>query len=105
VPIKFTPWFLISVGLVDLLFLNRQPQMLALGFLFIAWGGFLLLLPHLRKPSAAKGPIVTVVARQTPAGFLAPKPVSEELAKLGILRERGVLTEAEFEAQKKKLLG
>jgi hypothetical protein len=104
VPIKFTPWFLISVGLVDLLFLNRQPQMLALGFLFIAWGGLLLLLPYMRKP-AAKGPVVRVVARQAPSAFLAPKPVAEELAKLGILRERGVITEAEFETQKKKLLG
>lgn len=104
-PIKFTPWFLISVGLVDLLFFNQQRNLLVLGFLFIAWGGFLLLLPHIRKPTAAKGRTLTVVARQAPNGLLGPKPVSEELAKLGILRERGVLTEAEFEAQKKKLLG
>jgi hypothetical protein len=104
---KWTPWFLISVGVVDLLFMNRSPNIAMLGFLFIAWGGGLLLWQSLRpKPPAAKTTILTTV-------IPAPRPldrggrvagVSDELAKLGILRDRGVITADEFEAQKRKLL-
>jgi hypothetical protein len=105
---KWTPWFLISVGIVDLLFMNRSSNMAMLGFLFIAWGGGLLLYQNLRpKPPATKTTIVTtVIPSQKPQNFdgRAIGSVSEELAKLGILRERGVITEAEFEAQKRKLL-
>ena len=107
-PMKFSPYFLISVGLVDLLFFNRSPNMAALGFLFVAWGGFLLLLPLIRKPRAPapKGPVVTAIPMQGPMSFIAHKPsLSDELAKLSILRDKGVLTDAEFENQKRKLLG
>jgi hypothetical protein len=107
-PMKFSPYFLISVGLVDLLFFNHSPNMVALGFLFIAWGGFLLLLPLIRKPRAPapKGPVVTAIPMQGPMSFIAHKPsLSDELAKLSILRDKGVLTDAEFENQKRKLLG
>jgi hypothetical protein len=38
-----------------------------------------------------------------PAAAPAPDPI-EQLAKLGQLRDSGVLTEAEFEAQKAKIL-
>lgn len=106
-PIKFTPWFLISVGLVDLLFFNHQRNLLVLGFVFIAWGGFLLLLPHLRKgdQTAPRRTVMLTVKRPATPALDFQRPVAEELAKLGILRDRGVLTEAEFQAQKKKLLG
>lgn len=107
-PMKFTPYFFISVGLVDLLFFQRSPNMVALGFLFITWGGFLLLLPLIRKPRAPapKGPVVTAIPMQGPMSFIAHKPsLSDELAKLSILRDKGVLTDAEFENQKRKLLG
>ncbi len=108
-PAKFTTYFFISVGLVDLAFFNRSPNMVALGFLFITWGGFLLLLPLIRKPKAPpppKGPVVTAIPMQGPMSFIAHKPsLSDELAKLSILRDKGVLTDAEFENQKRKLLG
>jgi hypothetical protein len=39
----------------------------------------------------------------TPAAAPAPDPL-EQLTKLGQLRDSGVLTEAEFEAQKAKIL-
>jgi len=109
-PMKWTPYFLISVGVVDLLFMNRSPNMAMLGFLFIAWGGGLLLWQNLRpKPPAAKTKIVTtIVPTAKPplgqGGRVIPS-VSDELAKLGILRDRGVITADEFEAQKRKLLG
>jgi hypothetical protein len=107
-PAKFTPYFFISVGLVDLAFFNHTPNMVALGFLFIIWGGFLLLLPLIRKPKAPapKGPVVTAIPMRGPMSFIAQKPsLSDELAKLSILRDKGVLTDAEFENQKRKLLG
>lgn len=107
-PMKFTPYFFISVGLVDLAFFSHTPNMVALGFLFITWGGFLLLLPLIRKPKAPapKGPVVTAFPMQGPMSFIAQKPsLSDELAKLSILRDKGVLTDAEFENQKRKLLG
>jgi len=40
----------------------------------------------------------------TPAGAAQPDP-ADEIAKLADLRDRGALTDAEFEAQKKKILG
>lgn len=40
---------------------------------------------------------------ETPAGVPAPTPL-DQLAQLGELRAAGVLTEAEFEAQKARLL-
>jgi hypothetical protein len=40
----------------------------------------------------------------TPAGAAQPDP-ADEIAKLADLRDRGALTAAEFEAQKKKILG
>lgn len=108
-PMKWTPYFLISVGLVDLLFMNRSPNMAVLGFLFIAWGGGLLLYQTLRpRPPAVKSTIVTTIvppAKPVDQGGRGIASVSEELAKLGILRDRGVITADEFEAQKRKLLG
>jgi len=50
---------------------------------------------------------VVASAVMTPAPPLAAQPMSvaDELAKLAKLKSDGVLTEAEFEAQKKKILG
>jgi len=45
-----------------------------------------------------------VVAGGVPVGGPQPDP-ADEIAKLADLRDRGALTEAEFEAQKKKVLG
>lgn len=108
-PMKWTPYFLISVGAVDLLFMNRSPNMAMLGFLFIAWGGGLLLFYSLRpKPPAAKTTVITTIvptAKPLDRGGRVIASVSDELAKLGILRDRGVITADEFEAQKRKLLG
>jgi hypothetical protein len=50
--------------------------------------------------------VVTAFPMQGPMSFIAQKPsLSDELAKLSILRDKGVLTDAEFENQKRKLLG
>jgi hypothetical protein len=106
-PMKWTPWFLISVGVVDLLFMNRSPNIAMLGFLFIAWGGGLLLFNALRpKPPVVKRTILTTVIPSAipPVQGGRVASVSDELAKLGILRDRGVITADEFEAQKRKLL-
>jgi Short C-terminal domain len=46
----------------------------------------------------------TMVAGGVPVGGAQPDP-ADEIAKLADLRDRGALTEAEFEAQKKKVLG
>ena len=48
---------------------------------------------------AAEGLIAKALAEE------AAKDVFETLVKLGKLKEKGVITEEEFEAQKKKLLG
>ncbi len=49
--------------------------------------------------------IESLKARAVPGQAPAPKPdVVDQLTKLADLRDRGVLTEAEFEAQKAKLL-
>jgi hypothetical protein len=51
---------------------------------------------------AAAGPQQPAVV-ETPAGAAAPSPL-DQLAQLGELRGAGVLTEAEFEAQKARIL-
>jgi len=45
-----------------------------------------------------------MVVGGVPVGGAQPDP-ADEIAKLADLRDRGALTEAEFEAQKKKVLG
>jgi predicted metalloprotease with PDZ domain len=52
--------------------------------------------------------VVAEPAKETPSTFVsgsAAPSVADELAKLAKLRDDGVLTNDEFEAQKKKLLG
>ncbi|MCE9619189.1 MAG: SHOCT domain-containing protein [Planctomycetes bacterium] len=61
------------------------------------------------SPEAQKAALLPVpnVRIETPPAAVPPnqsKDVYAELIKLDDLRKRGVLTEAEFEAQKKKLL-
>jgi hypothetical protein len=62
--------------------------------------------PHMipRDP-ATLGISITGPGTEALASLLTPKPdVAEELTKLADLRDRGVLTEVEFEAQKAKIL-
>ena len=64
----------------------------------------------LRLDRAFRSPITeSVVAKTTPAVQAmtptAPISVADELQKLLKLKEQGILTDAEFEAQKRKLLG
>lgn len=55
--------------------------------------------PEAQKALLRPASIVTVENAQTP-----PRDVYAELLKLDDLRKRGVLTEAEFDAEKRKLL-
>jgi len=53
------------------------------------------------------GPVVIVAGQQmsgTPAAAPSMSP-TDEIAKLADLRDRGALTDAEFQAQKKRVLG
>ena len=53
------------------------------------------------------GPVVIVAGQQmsgTPAA-VPPMSPTDEIAKLADLRDRGALTDAEFQAQKKRVLG
>ena len=60
------------------------------------------------QEQAAAPPPQQYAAPQPPAPVAAPAPsgddMLEQLTKLGELRDKGILTEAEFEAQKGKLL-
>lgn len=61
------------------------------------------------------GPPTPFVINTGPVGALVPSggvgisqasfPVADEIAKMAVLRDKGVLTEAEFQQQKTKLLG
>jgi hypothetical protein len=56
--------------------------------------------PRRRPPGTHAKPVTpSMIARRA-----QPDP-ADEIAKLADLRDRGALTEAEFEAQKKKVLG
>ena len=53
------------------------------------------------------GPVVIVAGQQVPGTPAAAPPMSptDEIAKLADLRDRGALTDAEFQAQKQRVLG
>jgi hypothetical protein len=50
-------------------------------------------------------PQAELMAQRAATSGAAPPSVADELQKLADLRDRGVLTETEFEAQKAKVLG
>ncbi|MHA7289537.1 SHOCT domain-containing protein [Arthrobacter sp. MDT3-24] len=50
------------------------------------------------------GAVLRSVANRQPAVVTAPVSVADELNRLDNLRQRGILTDAEFEAQKGQLL-
>jgi len=64
---------------------------------------------HIREPELVQKTIYEMTERtrqrMSPAAPAAPSSVAEELAKLDGLRQRGVLSEEEFAAQKARLLG
>jgi uncharacterized membrane protein YdbT with pleckstrin-like domain len=68
------------------------------------------LLPNVAKPAAVQNHIYRAIETQQArdadrlAGRRSPS-VAEELERLDALRQRGVLSEAEFQAQKAELLG
>jgi hypothetical protein len=57
----------------------------------------------MRNAAAVQEMIANAYARQ--AGVASGPDVADELSKLADLRDRGVLTDAEFQAQKAKILG
>jgi hypothetical protein len=57
------------------------------------------------RDPATLGISITGPGTDALASLLTPKPdISDQLTNLADLRDRGVLTEAEFDAQKAKLL-
>ncbi len=64
----------------------------------------------LRAPSASSGPTATGPAPAAPADPAAPRSMSPDevtrtLDRLADLRDRGAISEAEYEAKKAELLG
>jgi hypothetical protein len=56
--------------------------------------------------AAGAGPVVMVGGQQISGAPVAATPdPADEIAKLADRKDRGALTEAEFEAQKKRILG
>jgi hypothetical protein len=64
-----------------------------------------LTLDRALRPTWTEQVVTAPVASGKPAAIAAPLSVADELAKLAKLKSDGVVTDAEFEAQKKKLLG
>jgi hypothetical protein len=67
-------------------------------------------LEQMKANAAAQTESAVAFREQLAAGFSAPRgvapvDVADQLTKLADLRDRGALTDAEFEAQKAKLLG
>lgn len=60
----------------------------------------------LRESGAAGGGLVIAGGRViSPSAAVEPPSLADQLAKLADLKNQGVLTESEFQAQKQKLLG
>lgn len=61
--------------------------------------------PAYQQPAYVPPPAPAPVAAAPPAPPVDTDAVIEQLQKLGALRDQGILTDAEFAAQKAKLLG
>jgi hypothetical protein len=114
-PIRLYPFFLITLGVVNLVLLNRQPQMVILGVVFLAWGLIVLVWqfvklgnPARKRVVAPSAPAAPTAAPASQLSFSAPQrdatSFADELRKLAALRDEGALTDEEFRAQKRKLL-
>ena len=57
------------------------------------------------EPAPASPPVETDPAEAQAAAPAPDKDYIEELEKLGDLRERGIITDEDFEAKKRQLLG
>lgn len=64
-----------------------------------------LTLERALRPTWTEQVVATLAPIDKPAQAVSPTSVADELAKLAQLKSDGVLTDAEFEAQKKKILG
>lgn len=109
----FLAWIWTVVGVISDVFRSDDLSGFAkalwvLGIIVVPWLGVLAYLVVRGDGMKARDMQATVEAenmRQTYMREAVGKPVSEELASLAELRDKGVINDAELQAQKAKLLG
>lgn len=98
-PVRLYPLLLFALGGVNVFLLDSMPQMVLLGILLIGMGCIVLLWQMMKRPVRA-GPAASA------SGLSAGRApgVTDELARLSGLRDRGQLSQTEFESLKRKLI-
>ena len=71
-PIRLYPFFLITLGVVNLVLLNRQPQMVILGVVFLAWGLIVLVWQFVKLGNPARKRVVAPSAPAAPMKVISP---------------------------------
>ncbi len=106
-------WFWVMIGVVTDIFRSRDIN----GLTKALWLGFVILIPWLGVLAYVllRGDKMDAHRAETMAGIeaaqrdyirsVAQVSAADELEKLGALRDKGVLTEEEFTAQKARVLG
>ncbi|MBN9678194.1 SHOCT domain-containing protein [Salipiger bermudensis] len=105
-------WFWVMIGVVTDVFRSRDLN----GFAKAAWVAFVMLIPWLGvlaylllrgdKMEAHRAETVTNIenAQRDYIRSIAQVSAADELEKLGALKDKGVISEEEFNAQKAKVL-
>lgn len=105
-------WFWVMISVVSDIFRSRDLN----GFSKALWVAFVILIPWLgvlsyvliRGDKMQEHNVESITkmqdAQRDYIRSVAQVSAAEELEKLGALREKGVITDAEFEAQKAKIL-
>jgi len=109
----FVAWFWVLIGVISDVFRSKDLSGLAkglwvLGIIILPWLGVLAYIV-IRGGSMAERTAKSVASaeevRRTYIRDVAAPSVAEELSKLADLKEKGVITAEELQAQKAKLLG
>lgn len=109
----FLAWIWTVVGVISDVFRSDDLSGFAkalwvLGIIVVPWLGVLAYIVIRGDGMKARNIQATVEAENMRQAYIRQavgKPVSEELASLAELRDKGVITDAELQVQKTKLLG
>jgi len=109
----FVAWFWVLIGVISDVFRSKDLSGLAkglwvLGIIILPWLGvlaYIVIRGGSMAERTAKSMASAEEVRRTYIRDVAAPSVAEELSKLADLKEKGVITAEELQAQKAKLLG
>ncbi len=96
-----------AIGMIALTVVGWATIAVGIGFAFLAALGVWLLVDLFLIPGIIAEHNASLMARLNRTSTPTPAPISavDELAKFAALKQQGAITEEEFEAQKRRLIG